>query len=216
YIHWIIGDILKYNKSEHYLREILQGILTTYSTPVSWNSMSRFLSIEHHATISDYCNILSSIHVLHILQALQEHKLTGTPKKNKKLYFRDPFIHHAVAAYLEQENAAASIQNKLRDNEFASKFVEAVCIDHCKRRLPTYYIKGQKGEVDAALIKDRAILPIEIKWTKRLRTEELKQILEYDGGLILTPSPQIRMQGKCTVLPLVRFLVHVCGEISKI
>jgi predicted AAA+ superfamily ATPase len=60
YIQWIVGDILKHNKSEHYLFEILKGIKTTYNTPISWNNLSRFLSIEHHKTIADYCDILVS------------------------------------------------------------------------------------------------------------------------------------------------------------
>lgn len=209
YIHWIIGDILKYNKSEHHLHEILRGIEMTYSTPVSWNSLSKHLSIEHHQTVSDYCHILSSTHVLHIQQAIQEHKLTGAPKKNRKLYFRDPFIHHSVSHYLNPEFSVAKIKSQFQNNEFASKYVEAVTVDHCKRMAPTYYIKGSKGEVDIALVQQKTMLPLEIKWTTRIRPEDLKQIQTYKNGIILTQAPQTRTINTNIVLPLIRFLVHI-------
>ena len=86
YIHWIIGDMLKHNKSENYLFEIFKGITSTYNTQISWNNLGNYLSIEHHKTIADYCETLVSLHVLHIQQAIIEHKLLGAPKKNRKIY----------------------------------------------------------------------------------------------------------------------------------
>ena len=212
YIHWIIGDVLKYNKSEHYLFETLRGIKATYNTPISWNNLSRFLPIEHHKTISDYCEILASIHVLHIQQAIMEHKLIGAPKKNRKLYFRDPFIDHSITQYLNPEFSINQIQPQLKNNEFASKYVEAITVDHCKRRFPTYYIKGKKGEVDIALVLNQRMYPIEIKWTDRLRNEELKQIQKYENGIILTPKAQLRRIDNNISLPLVRFLIHISSK----
>lgn len=87
YLQWIIGDILKHNKSENYLFEILKGVKATYNSQVSWNNLAKYLSIEHHKTVSDYCYLLESIHVLYIQEALLEHKLSGAPKKNRKIYF---------------------------------------------------------------------------------------------------------------------------------
>ena len=83
YTHWIIGDILKYNKNENYLFEILRGIKSTYGSQISWHSLSKYLSIKHHKTVSDYCGILESMHVLHIQEAILEHKLTGAPNVDK-------------------------------------------------------------------------------------------------------------------------------------
>ncbi|MGA1870721.1 MAG: DUF4143 domain-containing protein [bacterium] len=176
YMQWIIGDILKHNKSENYLYEILKGIKITYNSQVSWNNLARYLSIDHHKTISDYCELLKTTHVLHIVEALCEHKLSGAPKKNRKLYFRDPFIFHAVSSYIDQTISFEHIKEALQRPEFSSALAETVAIDHCTRWCPTYYIKGAKGEVDIALIQDKKFYPIEIKWREQLRREELKQI----------------------------------------
>ena len=140
YKHWIRGDILKHNKSENYLFEIIKGIKATYNSQISWNGLSKYLSIEHHKTVSDYCQILESMHVLYIQEAILEHKLTGAPKKNRKIFFRDPFIDHAFSNYINPQLAVENISERMSDNEFASPYVEAVCVDHCKRWLPTYYL----------------------------------------------------------------------------
>lgn len=211
YIHWIIGDILKYNKSENYLYEILKGIKATYNSQISWNSLSKYLSIEHHKTVSDYCNILESMHVLHIQEAILEHKLTGAPKKNRKIYFRDPFIDHAITNYLNPDMTIKALEEKIQNTAEASAYVEAICVDHCKRWLPTYYIKGSKGEVDLALVKNGKLYPIEVKWTSQVRNTDLKQIRTYENGIVLTPGSTVEKRLNI-FLPLVRFLIHVSGN----
>lgn len=209
YIHWIIGDILKYNKSENFLFEILRGIKSTYNTQISWNNLSRYLSIEHHKTISDYCDILVSIHVLHIQQAIIEHKLIGAPKKNRKLFFRDPFIDHSITNHLDPKFSIDRIKLNLKNNKFASQYVEAITVEHCKRWTPTYYIKGDKGEVDIAMVLGNSMYPVEIKWTDRIRSRDLKQVQKYKNGIILTPRAEIRKINNNISLPLIRFLIHI-------
>ncbi len=209
YIQWIIGDILKHNKSENYLFEVLKGIKATYNSQISWNNLAKYLSIEHHKTVSDYCCLLESIHVLYIQQALLEHKLTGAPKKNRKIYFQDPFIDHATSIYLNLNGSFDEIAKRMSENEFASSYVEGVVVDHCKRFAPTYYIKGAKGEVDVAIIQDERFYPIEVKWVDRVRPETLKQINCYKDGLILTKRFEHKMFGNNRAIPLVKFLIHI-------
>jgi predicted AAA+ superfamily ATPase len=210
YIHWIIGDILKYNKSENYLFEILKGIKATYNTQISWNILGKYLSIEHHKTISDYCNILVSMHVLHIQEAIIEHKLTGAPKKHRKIYFRDPFIDHSVSHYLDTRLSIDIIKENLGGHPFASSYVEAVAVDHCKRWAPTYYIKGDKGEVDIALVQGNKMFPVEVKWAQKICPEDLKQVRKYPNGIILTLAGETVTETRQNIrlIPLVRFLVH--------
>ncbi len=170
------------------------------------------MSIEHHKTIADYCNLLESLHVLHIQEAIIEHKLTGAPKKNRKIYFRDPFIDHAVSCHLNPSLSITDIKNHLQENKMASSFVEAVAVDNCKRWLPTYYIKGSKGEVDVAVVLDNKMVPVEVKWATKFQAEDLKQIRHYNNGIILTPSAEIKTFDGCRFLPLVRFLLHTAAH----
>jgi predicted AAA+ superfamily ATPase len=88
--------------------------------------------------------------------------------------------------------------------------VEAAAVDHCKRWAPTYYIKGDKGEVDIALVQGNKMFPVEVKWTRTIRPEALKQVRKYSNGIVLTPAPEIVTETRQNIrlIPLVRFLIH--------
>lgn len=205
YTDWIIGDMLKHGKSEHYLYEILKGVRANYGAQISWNSLARHLSIDHHKTVSDYCQILQDIQVLNIVEALAEHTLSAAVKKSRKLYFRDPFIHFAVRSLLDRD--AVDIQRDLKDSEYCAPLVETVVIDHCKRLVKTFYIKGDKGEVDLALVQGKKFYPFEIKWTQQLRSSALKQIQQYPQGAILSKSAGYSAIGPNKVMPILAFLL---------
>lgn len=209
YIEWIMGDMLKLNKTEKHVIEILRGILTTYSSQISWHSLQKHLSIEHHQTVSDYCHILESIHVLYIVQAIDENRLSGAPKKNKKIYFQDPFIYHAVSALISHNLSFDNITESLNNPKIKSELIEGVVISHCERKHETYYIKGSKGEVDVAIIVNNKFIPIEVKWTAQLREDELKQVQSYHNGIILWNRDSNSLVGKTPVIPLPKFLLNM-------
>jgi predicted AAA+ superfamily ATPase len=81
YADWIRGDILKKGKQESYLREIIGAIIKRYGSQITWNSLAKDLSIDHHKTVADYIELLVSMDVVFIQSALIEDKLVGAPKK---------------------------------------------------------------------------------------------------------------------------------------
>jgi uncharacterized protein len=197
YADWLRGDILKHNKQEKYLLEVLRGILRTYASQVSWISLSKDLSIEHHKTVSDYISILEDMHAVKIVEALAEHKLDAAPKKAKKLYFQDPFIFHTAEYMLE-------IQRKDAEPVLA----ETAAVMHVSRMVDKlYYIKGGKGEVDIAYVKGNRVYPIEVKWSRTIRPEELKQIMCYTDGLILGRAHETKTVMGIPCVPLIRYLL---------
>ncbi len=216
YIEWIMGDMLKFKKTEKHVFEVLKGILTTYSSQISWHSLLKHLSIEHHKTVSDYCLLLQDIHVIYILEALNENTLMAAPKKNKKIYFQDPFIYHAASACVHQTLSFEHVLTTMKDPTQVSALVEGVVISHCQRQCPTFYIKGARGEVDVALIHGQRFLPIEVKWSTQLRDPDLSQIQSYPNGLILWNSEDISMFHQTPVIPVTRFLLvdSVCHMIN--
>ena len=186
YSDWIRGDMLKRGKQEHYLGEVLAAIVRCYGTQTTYNALARTLSIDHPATVSDYIALLTSMDVLRVQPALREDKLTGAPKKARKISFCDPFIFHAVQSWLHeaQDPFTAQVRPLLADPERTGLLVEACAVAHYSRRYPTYYIKGE-GEVDIAYVKDGRFWPVEIKWTNQLRPKTLKQISKYANSRIL-------------------------------
>lgn len=203
YSDWIRGDVLKRNKKEHYLIEILGAILKYYLKQVSWDNLVKELSIDHTQTVSDYVNLLTSMDVAFIQQAIIEDKLIPAPKKRKKLIFNDPFIYHAIKSWLfPTENPYKDqIQTIFSDPILYSEIVEATVIAHFRRFYPTYYIKAE-GEVDIAYVKDQKSWPVEIKWTNQIRPKDLKQIGKYNNGVIYTKSTKKSLVNKTPTFPL--------------
>lgn len=199
YSDWIRGDCLKRGKNEHYLSEFLDVVIKTYGTQVTWNSLAQHVSIEHPKTIQEYAQLLESMDALFIQHALLEHKLTAAPKKAKKLYFRDPFIYHAIRLWLDPNYAPLS------DISDIPALVETCVVTHIGRTYPTYYIKAE-GEVDVAYIKDKRFWPIEIKWTNQLRAKDLKQIQKYKNGVILSKGKEKSLIHDIPSFPLPEFL----------
>ena len=128
---------------------------------------------------------------LFIQSALLEDKLVAAPKKAKKILFADPFIQHAVGAWLApcQDPFTQQIQPLLQDPILTSQLVEACAITHYRRYYPTYYIKAT-GEVDIAYIDQQQFWPIEIKWTRQLHVKDLAQVIKYPRAKILTSQKE--------------------------
>ncbi len=203
YSEWIRGDILKRGKQEHFLKEILAAIIKRYTSQVSWNALAKDLSIDHPKTVADYAAQLEAMDTLFIQGALLEDKLTVAPKKGKKLIFTDPFIYHALKAWIIPSADPFNTQIKpcLADPELCAGLVEAAVASHFYRHYPTYYIKAE-GEVDVAYVDSQRFWPIEVKWTSQLREKSLKQIMKYRNGRIWAKTKEPTMLGGLPIEPL--------------
>jgi predicted AAA+ superfamily ATPase len=210
YSDWIRGDVLKRGKHEHYLREILEAIVKRYGSQITWNALSQDLSIDHPKTVSDYVDLLVAMDAVFIQYALVEDKLVAAPKKARKLIFTDPFIFHAVRAWLSPTDDPYSQQvtTLLTDSEWASRLTEASLVAHYRQYYPTFYIKAE-GEVDLAYISKNRFWPVEVKWTRQLRPKDLKQISKYRNALILTKSSGFGRIKDIHTQPLPLFLLRV-------
>ena len=203
YSDWIRGDVVKRGRQEPYLREILSAIVNRYTSQVTWNALAQELSIDHPKTVAEYVALLERMDAVCVLPALQEDKLLPAPKKARKLMFCDPFILHAVRAWLapQPDPFGGQICPLVQDPVWASRIVEACVATHCRRANPTFYIKAQ-GEVDVAYVRDGRFWPVEVKWTNQLRPKSLKQIARYGNGEIWSKSRQPGEINGVKVLPL--------------
>ena len=203
YSDWIRGDVLKRGKQEAYLREVLTAIVNRYTSQVTWNGLAQDLSIDHPATVADYVELLERMDAVAVVPALKEDKLVAAPKKARKVMFRDPFILHAVRAWLNPtpNPHEAQVLTLLRDPVRSSQVVEACVTNHFRRFFPTYYIKAQ-AEVDIAYVRNGRFWPVEIKWTNQLRPKTLKQIARYGNGEVWSKQRRSGEINGVKILPL--------------
>lgn len=203
YIQWIIGDFLKKEKKEYFLKDIVLALSERLGNQISFHNLTAFTNIQNHSTTHEYLKILEDMDVLFIQEALREDKLRASPKKLKKINFSDPFIALALICWAKdiQSNWDFVNENIIMENKLKPHIVEGCISSLFKRKYKTYYIKAQ-GEVDLALLNKNTFFPIEIKWTENLKTSELKQILKYKKGLIGYKGRQIGKYEHLDVLPL--------------
>ncbi len=189
YSDWIRGDFLKRGKQEHYLRELVGAVIKRYTSQITWHSLVDDLSIDHPQTVADYVALLVSMDAAFVQSALREDKLTAAPKKARKVVFADPFIFHALRAWLYPvtDPYTEQIVPLLADRDWNGKLVESCVVTLFRRHYPTYYIKA-KGEVDIAYVDQGRFWPVEVKWTGQLRPKDLKQVALYPNSRILTRS----------------------------
>ena len=199
YSDWIRGDFVKRGKGEAYLREILEAIVRRYASQVTWNALSRELSIDHPKTISDYVALLERMEAAFVLPALREDQLRAAPKKARKVFFADPFIYHAVREFLYGPTSPAKLALTADETELA-KLVESSIVSHARRRAPAFYIKAQ-GEVDLAYIEHDRVCPVEVKWSTQIRPKDLKQVAKYGNGIVAGKVRAMHRVSGVPVLP---------------
>jgi predicted AAA+ superfamily ATPase len=176
YADWLRGDMLRLDRNERYLREVLAGVHRRQGTQVTWNSFVQDLSIDHPKTVADYIGLLARMDGLLVVPALAEHTRGPAPKKARKVFFADPFIHRAVLAWLGGDDVRDDDARLQRD-------LEGVFAAHVARFTDAYYLKG-RGEVDLAWFEDAALRLLEVKWSSQLRSKDLKEIRRRGHGVI--------------------------------
>jgi predicted AAA+ superfamily ATPase len=203
YQQWVIGDFLKRNKKEHFLKEIITVLSERIASQVSLHNIASKTEIQHHLTVQEYLTILQDMDVIFIQQALREDKLLPAYKKAKKIHFADPFIAQVLISWSKDLTAPWEFaeNNIIIESRIKENIIEGCVSSLLRRKYKTYYIKAE-GEVDIAIISNGKISPIEIKWTETLRNNELKQIFKYKTGIIGYKGLQFGRHEHLYVLPI--------------
>jgi predicted AAA+ superfamily ATPase len=197
---WIRGDFIKRGKSEESLLLVLQ---TFYDVGVSQNTYSGLTEragAVAKETFMDYCQLLERMDVLFTLEAFDQNKKRGFPKKAFKTHFSDPFIQHLVERWLLRERR---IGESTKDE---ARLVESCVAAQFRHITPTYYIKAD-GEIDLVLVQGKEFIPVEIKWSRTVRPHDLKQLKKYKRSFILSKSYERGEIQGITSYPLPLFLV---------
>lgn len=203
YADWIRGDVLRLDRNERYLREVVASISTRQGSQVTWNALAKTLSIDHPKTVADYVGILERMDAVVVVPALAEDRLAPAPKKGRKVFFADPFIHRALLAWLGRPDGALSADERLQRD------LEGTFAAHVARRGEVFYLKGQ-GEVDVAWLEERRIQAIEVKWSRQLRPEELKEIRRRGRGVIAARVDAPGTLDGIPVAPAALVLLRLC------
>ncbi len=125
------GEILRAGRSLDIARGVVSQLLKAAPSPVSFNSIASSLSISHR-TVREYVELLIGLMILG--QALF---FDGSPKfrKERKIFFRDPFLARTASIWTASEFLESALY-------------EWVVQEHLLRRFGSVYYWRNSYEVD--------------------------------------------------------------------
>ncbi len=155
HLDWLRTDWLRVGRDEQYMKEIISYLLESTSTPVSWHTVARSTSISSPHTARLYIKTLEDLMIAKIIYWASPHGKADY-RKNKKIFFTDPFTYQVLSKY-----------TRVKIDE--ARIVEATVSTHLARRYPTYYW-ANKTEIDILTIINNSVLSLEVKWTHHPKT----------------------------------------------
>ncbi|MDG6224114.1 MAG: ATP-binding protein [Candidatus Thermoplasmatota archaeon] len=172
YYSWIVGDVIKEGKNEQTLKEVMKGILQTYSTPISWDSLAKRSSVRSHVTIASYIEVLTHIFVIIDCYFFDIGSKKTDHVKNKKLYFYDPFILRVLS-------------EKLNIQVDKEKVIEGIVASNIKSADPmkTIHYTKIKKETDFVIEED---LGIEVKYQTRITSKDQYNRAHFKRFVVLS------------------------------
>jgi len=227
YVNLILRDTARWGGNEIFLRQIIQRVIETLSSQVSWNALKDGTEIATHDTARWYVDILKNSFVVSYIHQLDRDKGVPYYRRAKKICFKDPFIFHALRWWaLGGRQPFHESLEFLKDSENKSKLLESVVCDHMVRLLfnlePSpqfdyttklfYWESSKKREVDFVTKLGSAFLPIELKYQSSIQRNDVYGIIDFmkggkaHKGIIVTKD--VFVEGRSHVeIPVSTFLL---------
>jgi len=225
YIRSLIGDLARWQIQEISVKQILRSISTKLTTNISWQSIVKDTDIGSHNTVSKYVGNLEDSFVLSTLYSIDITKKNAVYKKEKKIYFQDPFIFHSLRAWvLGLTDYFNSSLSYLSDPKNKGNLVESAVENHLIRLMYNIYPsdvftphehvfywrkKGGKIEVDFILKSEKNdLFPIELKYQNQIQKSDYKGLYTFKKGVLLTKN-KFDLAGNYATIPVSLFLLLV-------
>lgn len=202
----ILGDVSKLGRRESYFRELVGWVTQRLGDPFDWRDVARETDIGKHDTVREY---VEDLELAFLWDVVYRVKTLGSPtaalRSGKKIYFKDPFIFHALQAWSRglldpwQESVRAQA-----DPGKLGKLVEAVVASHLRRFRGNfvYYFRDQR-EIDFIVYREGKLEAlIEVKYQDQIFLEDWRPLKRSGGGLLLSRSALDLPEDGVSVIPV--------------
>jgi predicted AAA+ superfamily ATPase len=225
YLSAVIGDIIRWGKKEVYLAALIRRINDALTSRVSWTALKKDTDISHTDTVADYIDTLESSYTIQVLYNLDSGSGEPQLEKDKKIYFKDPFIYHSLISWVHQE-APYPLSMKSVTGENKAKMIESVVCDHLTRlaynlnpttsfepRRSVFYWASKTRESDFVIKYNDTLLPFEVKYQNSVSGSDYSNLFalstpEGQNGILVTKHTLDKHRG-AIALPVYLFLMLV-------
>lgn len=174
FLTWVENDLHKAGKSEKIAYSLISEVFRTLTTPVSYLSLAKSAGLVSHLAAQEYLDILEKMFVLFDLNALLVEQKRPDFKKNKKIYFTDPFIYNALYLKTHELMENPFGQSKLISSDNVPFLAENIVgAKLARQRHPLYWGKTANGEIDFAVKTADGFRFFEVKYREQIHYEEI-------------------------------------------
>ncbi len=227
FVGLIMKDIARWGGDEALARQVLWRVTETVATQVSPNALRDGTEIADYRTVGKYLNALEASYALETVYRLDA--AMGQPfyRKERKIYFIDPFIFHACRGWLSGRGTFEASRAFLESAEMKGRLVEGVVCSHIARLAYAlapgplfdassavfYWRSRKKRELDFAFSVGGRYVPVEVKYSSRIRKEDCYSIYDFmktgkavKRGIVVTKD-LLDLEGQCAKVPCHLFLL---------
>lgn len=202
YRDWIISEISKNGKREAIVKIILERILMSIGSEVSYNAFVADSAIGSHNTIYDYLNFLEDAFVIRQIYHYNYHQKKIHFRKNKKIYLRDPFLFWLVNWWLGGDPHA--YRTNLKENIFISRMMENVVFLHLESLFGDMYFYRDGREIDF-IYRHCAF---ECKYQQqKIAAPDIKELLKFSGKRFVITKEEYKKGEGYQAIPVALFLL---------
>lgn len=205
----LLSDMVRMGRREAAFRELCQWILIRGQNPFEWTDGARETSVGTYPTVREYIEDAEAAFLWNVIYKLRNlAKPFRAPRSGKKVYFRDPFVFHAIRSWvLGYQAPYEAAEEFLKDPAGTGVLVENIVASHLGRQGQgdMFYWKNG-GEIDFVIFEgaERKAL-VEVKYQERGAASRAKSLIRAGGGIVLSKNEISREKGTLC-LPVSYFL----------
>ncbi len=172
YKSWLISEIIKNGKKEYIVKILLNRILESITSTVSYNAFLQDAGIGSHNTVHDYLDFLENAFITKQVYQFDFSQKKVNYRKNKKVYFIDPFVSHLVDWWLNSRSRLSV--DFLQNTILKSRTVENVVFNHLSKSWPDeVFFYTNNYEID---FLDRNNWMVEVKYRNKIVRDDFANL----------------------------------------
>ncbi|MEA3463813.1 MAG: ATP-binding protein [Patescibacteria group bacterium] len=174
YLESFRGDWLKLGREEFLLKETIMGVIRQLGSSTSWLNLAKQSSVQSHLTMASSVEILEKLFIVRILHNLDIDKKLPNLRKEKKIFFIDPFVLTVFNGYLQAREDYLTIYKDLINNHMPT-VVENTVISHLSRFYKNcFFYRVKTGEIDFVGQDGNNFIGYEVKYQTSISKDDFK------------------------------------------
>lgn len=207
YLEGVAGQWEESGRDRASLKQISGAVIEAMGGRASWKALSDGSGLGGASSAKSCAELLAGMFVLSVVRRYDHREKIPMARRERKIYFTDPFFVHAFNAWMRGGGFMESVE--YRDGGAGGPVLEGVVASHLARwsfdmsrqqqifdpRERVFYWVDDKGrEVDFVCASGRTQIPVEVKYRNRLRLTELAPLTRFldaagaETGVVLSKN----------------------------